>query len=259
MTICFYCFYYTKGLPAGKPAHEAVTFLQNCSIGHRFPVLQSKAISSAQDSFRRCAFSLLFKHLQTVLFTVKQLFECHRELLPQIHHSVFFFFHFHGRCLFQPVLAFLHPEFFIGNILHDSCRQTHTQTLQPHLFFGHALSAERAQPFHDFVQCIGKILYSVNEEHGCCGGCLHTGMSHKVQHGLVSFVPEPHEHRQRKLCAVGCQFVGIEARQIRSSSSAANQNHNIPKFLFFVDSVQGTDNAVLCALTLHQGREQPDV
>src|SRR5690554_7708802 len=52
-------------------------------------------------------------------------------------------------------------------------------------------------------------------------------MRHHIGHRDIAIVPNPGNHRQRKLCEVVSQIVIVKTQQIQSRTTTTNQYHHI--------------------------------
>lgn len=88
---------------------------------------------------------------------------------------------------------------------------------------------------------------------------LECRVGHQVRHARVLVVPDARDDRQRELCDVGAEAVGVEAVEVAARSAAADQHHGVELPEAFGHGAERPDDRLFGCGPLHEGVEQREV
>ena len=96
----------------------------------------------------------------------------------------------------------------------------------------------------------------VDEEGGSGCRCLYTLERNHIQHTLVPFMSYSRDDRQREVCHILSKRQGVETREVARCTTATDDDHAIKLLPFGIDTVKGSNHALLYPLALHRSRKE---
>ena len=96
----------------------------------------------------------------------------------------------------------------------------------------------------------------INEEGGSGCRCLYTLERNHIQHTLVPFMSYSRDDRQREVCHILGKRQGVETRKIARSTTTTDDDYAVKLFPFGIDTVEGSNHALLYPLALHRSRKE---
>ena len=100
---------------------------------------------------------------------------------------------------------------------------------------------------------------SVDEKSSSGSRSLDTGVRHHVEYGIVAFVTNSHNHRQREIGDIDSKVVAVEAVEVGSATTTANDDHQVEEILMAVYTVESSDDRLFGSSTLHGSSEEVSI